>query len=83
MRGTDSIVRKAICNQSINMNKFCDISSRLTSAIQVQTIVAGEKVKKITTGRPVRGKKKRTDYMQGHVHLLVVVYTGLAAGIGH
>jgi hypothetical protein len=45
MRGTGSIVRRAICNQSINMNKFCDISTRLTSAIQVQTIVAGEKIK--------------------------------------
>jgi hypothetical protein len=33
----------------------------------------------------VRGEK-RTDYMQGYVHLgrvLVVVYTGLAAGIVH
>jgi hypothetical protein len=44
MRGAGSIVRRAICNQSINMNKFGDIS-RLTSAVQVQTIVVGEKIK--------------------------------------
>lgn len=66
------------------MDKFGDISTRLTSAIQVQTIVVVKIKIKITTGRPVR-RKKRTDYMQGDVHLsrlLVVVYTGLAAGIG-
>jgi hypothetical protein len=47
MRGAGSIVRRTICNQSINMNKFGDISTRLTSAIQVQTVVAREKIKKL------------------------------------
>ena len=45
MRGAGSIVRRAIYIQLMNMNKFSDISTTLTSAIQVQTIVAGEKIK--------------------------------------
>lgn len=64
------------------MNKFCDMSSRLTSAIQVQTIVAGEKIKKITTGRPVRGKKNVLIICRGTCICWLLSIPGLRLGLG-
>lgn len=66
------------------MNKFSDIFTHTHHSSTDHS--CRRESKKVTTGRPAKGRVERTGCIDGYVHLnrlLVVVYTELAAGIEH